>query len=158
MLKPKAKFNKITDIDIEFFKKNNIKAVILDVDNTLIDIDKKPLENIENWVQNVKNENIKLCIASNSIDKQKIKNVAQKLDIPYFYRSCKPFKVGLKKAQNLLNERPEHIAEIGDQLFADALGANRMKMFSILTIPISEEKNILGKIRSKIEKKLLKKL
>ena len=37
MLKPKAQFEKITDITVNFFRKNNIKAVILDVDNTLMD-------------------------------------------------------------------------------------------------------------------------
>ena len=67
MLKPKARFNKITDINIEFLKENNIKAVILDVDNTLIDFDKKPLDNIESWIDNLKKENIKICIASNTI-------------------------------------------------------------------------------------------
>ena len=56
----------------------------------------------------------------------------------------------------ILKEGNETIAEIGDQLFTDVVGANRMKMFSILTNPISEEKTFLGKIKRKIEKIFLK--
>lgn len=158
MLKPKARFNKITDIDVNFLKEKDIKAVILDVDNTLMDLDKNPLENIECWIKKLKNENIKICIASNSIKKEKIAKVAEKLDVPFIYFSTKPFKRGLKKAKKILKEENENIAEIGDQLFTDVLGANRMKMFSILTKPISGEKTKLGALKRKIEQIYLKKI
>ena len=158
MLKPKAQFDKVTDITADFLKKNNITAVILDVDNTLIDLDRKPLENVEKWVNSLKKENIKICIASNSIKKEKIEKVAKKMDIPFIYFSTKPLKRGLKKAVQILQEKNENIAEIGDQLFTDVLGANRMKMFSILTKPISGEKTKLGEIKRRIEKIYLKKL
>ncbi len=157
MLKPKAIFDKVTDIKISFLMENDIKAVILDVDNTLIDLDKKPIENVEKWLANLQKKNIKICIASNSYKKQEIANITEKLNIPYIYFSIKPLKRGLKKAQKLLDEKVENIAEIGDQLFTDVLGANRMKMFSILTIPISSEKNIIGKIKRKLERIVLKK-
>ena len=152
MLKPKARFEKITDIDINFLKEKNIKAVILDVDNTLMDLDRIPLENIENWIANLKKENIKICIASNSIKKNKVSSMAKKLDVPFIYFSTKPLKRGLKKAANILNEKYENIAEIGDQLFTDVIGANRMKMFSILTKPLSKEKTKLGEVKRRIEK------
>ena len=63
---------------------------------------------------------------------------------------------GLKKAKKILNiENNENIAEIGDQLFTDVIAANRMKMFSILTKPISEEKVKINNIKRKLEKKVL---
>ena len=157
MLKPKAQFDKVTDITVDFLRKNNIKAVILDVDNTLMDLDRKPLKNVEKWVDSLKNEKIKICIASNSIKKGKISKMAKKLDLPFIYFSTKPLKRGLKKAKNIVQEKNENIAEIGDQLFTDVLGANRMKMFSILTKPISGEKTKLGALKRKIEKIYLKK-
>ncbi len=158
MLKPKAQFNKVTDITAKFLKENNINAVILDVDNTLIDLDRKPLKNIEKWADSLKDEKIKICIASNSIKKEKIAKVAKKLDVPFIYFSTKPLKRGLKKAKKILQEKNENIAEIGDQLFTDVLGANRMKMFSILTKPISGEKTKLGALKRRIEKIYLKKI
>ena len=158
MLKPKAQFDKVTDITAKFLKQNNINAVILDVDNTLIDLDRKPLKDIEKWADSLKDEKIKICIASNSIKKEKVTKVAKKLDVPFIYFSTKPLKRGLKKAKKILKEENENIAEIGDQLFTDVLGANRMKMFSILTKPISEEKTKLGALKRKIEQLYLKKI
>ncbi len=156
MLKPSAYFEKITDIDFEFFNKHNIEGIILDVDNTILDLDKVPVEGIERWVNIMKKKQIKLCISSNSIDKEKLDSISQKLDIPYVAHSLKPFKVGLKKALNILELKPENVAEIGDQVFTDVWGANRMKMFSILVKPISSEKYFISELKRKIEKQVLK--
>ncbi len=157
MLKPDAHFEKITGISIEFFKEHNIKGIILDIDNTILDLDKKPVEGIETWVDILKKNNIKLCIASNSINKEKLDNISQKLDIPYIARSLKPLKSGLKKAINIINITPEQVAEIGDQVFTDVLGANRMKMLSILVKPLSPEKHFISELKRKIERLVLKK-
>lgn len=157
MLKPGAYFEKITDIDCDFFNKHNIKGIILDIDNTILDLDKNPVEGIEEWVDIIKKNNIKLCIASNSINKEKLDRISQKLDIPYVSRSLKPLKFGLKKALNIIKIEPEHVAEIGDQVFTDVWGANRMKMFSILLKPLSPEKYYFNEIKRKIERQILKK-
>ena len=50
ILYPKAYFNNVKEISIEFLKKNNIKALILDVDNTLIDYDRNMPDGIVEWV------------------------------------------------------------------------------------------------------------
>jgi HAD superfamily phosphatase (TIGR01668 family) len=91
------------------------------------------------------------------LKKDKVKKIATILEIPYIFFSVKPLKNGLKKAKEILGEKSENIAEIGDQLFTDVLGANRMKMFSILTTPIEEEKGFLDKLKRKIERKVLSK-
>ena len=55
----------VTEITIEILRKNNIKGLILDVDNTLIDYHRNLDQKIKKWVDNLKNENIKFCIVSN---------------------------------------------------------------------------------------------
>ena len=57
---PNFYLNSIIDITIDFLKKNNIKGLILDVDNTLIDFDKKLLDGTEEWVTILKKNNISL--------------------------------------------------------------------------------------------------
>ena len=158
IFKPKARFNKVTDIEIDFLKKNKIKGIILDVDNTLIDLDKRQIDNLENWINKIKQNNIKIYIASNSIHKKKVENIAKSFGIDYTYGSIKPLKRGLKKALNSLNLPKEEVAEVGDQLFTDVLGSNRMGLYSILTIPISEEKHFISKIKRKFEKFVLNKV
>ena len=46
---PKAYFSSVLDIKIGFLIKNKIKALILDVDNTLIDYNKNLSEDIIKW-------------------------------------------------------------------------------------------------------------
>ena len=157
LLTPNMQVRKITDITIETLRENNIKGMILDVDNTLIDLDRVPLEGIKEWIENMKNEGIKFCIASNSLKKDKIEKVAKMLDIPYVHFSAKPTKIGLKKAKQILGiENSKNIAEVGDQLFTDVLGTNRMKMFSILTEPLCEEKVKINNLKRKLEKRVLR--
>ncbi len=158
MLKPNAQFNKITDITPEFLQEHEIKAIILDVDNTLIDLSANKIENIEKWAEKIKKANIEMCIASNSSNKKNVANIAELLDIPYVYFSFKPLKRGLKKAKKILGLDSKNIAEIGDQLFTDVLGANRMQMFSILTKPIEMEKGTVSKLKRKLEKVQLEKV
>lgn len=156
MLKPRARFEKVTDIKAEFLLKNGIKGIILDVDNTLIDLKANPIDGIVEWCDSLKENNIKVCIASNSSKVDKISRIAKSLDIPFVYLSWKPCLKGLKKAKKILNLDSKEIAEVGDQLFTDVIGANRMKMFSILTTPIENEKDFVNLVKRSIEKVFIK--
>ena len=98
-LYPKLYCEKITDITIDYLKKNNIKGLILDVDNTLIDYNKNMLPGLEAWIEKIKKNNIKCIIVSNSNKKDKVETVAKKLDIQYIFFATKPLKRGFKKAK-----------------------------------------------------------
>lgn len=65
-LYPKLYLNSVKEITLQMLEQNNIKGLILDVDNTLIDFDKKMPEGVKEWAENLKQNNIKLYIVSNS--------------------------------------------------------------------------------------------
>lgn len=153
---PDLYLENVKKITIELLKKNNIKGLILDIDNTLIDYDKKILEGTEEWCSNLKKQGIKMCILSNTNKVQKVKKVAELLDLEYLYFAHKPNKAGFKKAQKLLNMNQENIAVVGDQIFTDVFGGNRMKMFTILTKPIDTRDILLTKIKRPFENIVLK--
>lgn len=69
----------------------------------------------------------------------------------------KPLKRGFKKAINKLQEKPENIAAIGDQVFTDVIGANRSHLFSILVKPLDEKDIWLTVIKRPLENYILKK-
>lgn len=154
---PKAYFNSVKEINIEFLKQNNIKALILDVDNTILDFDKNIPDGVEKWCENLKKQEIKFCILSNSNKHEKVKMVAEKLDIPYFYFGTKPLKRGFKKAINILEEKNENIAAVGDQIFTDVIGANRCNIFSILVKPIAHKDILITRIKRPLENYIVKK-
>ena len=151
ILYPKEYFNNVREISIKFLRKNAIKALILDVDNTLIDYDKNLAEETIKWAENLKKEGIKLYILSNSNKKDKVKTVAEKLNVEYEYFGKKPLKMGFKKVQKKLKEKPENIGVVGDQIFTDVLGGNRCKMFTILVDPIAEKDIWITLIKRPIE-------
>ena len=151
ILYPKEYFNNVREIDIDFLRKNKINALILDVDNTLIDYDKNLAEETIRWAENLKEEGIKLYILSNSNKKEKVKTVAEKLKVEYEYFGKKPLKIGFKKVEKKLQEKPENIGVVGDQIFTDVLGGNRCKMFTILVEPIAEKDIWITLIKRPIE-------
>jgi len=156
ILYPKAHFENVRQITIDFLKQNQIKALILDVDNTLIDYDKNlPQETIE-WAEELKKQGIKIYILSNSNKKEKVKTVAGKLRVEYEYFGKKPLKSGFKKVKNKLEEKAENIGVVGDQIFTDIIGGNRCKMFTILVEPIAEKDIWITMLKRPIENAIKK--
>lgn len=139
ILYPDVLLEKVEDISISLLQKNNIKALILDVDNTLIDYKKNLSKSIIDWSKEMKKYDIKLYILSNTNDKEKVENVAKKLEIPYVNFAKKPLKGGFIKVQKILQESSNNIAVVGDQIFTDIIGGNRCKMFTILVEPIEKK-------------------
>lgn len=156
MIYPREYVNSVKDIKIEFLNKHNIKGIILDVDNTLIDFNRNMPEGIEQWVKELKKEGIKFCIVSNSNKEEKIKNVANQIEVPYIFFAKKPFRGGFKKACELLKLESQNVAAMGDQIFTDVIGANRCNIFSILVKPIEEKDYLVTKIKRPIENLVIK--
>ena len=92
----------VKEITIDFLKENNIKGLILDIDNTLIDFDKKLLDGAKEWCENLKGYGIKFYILSNTNKKNKVEKVSKELDIPYLNFAKKPMKKGFLIAQKAL--------------------------------------------------------
>lgn len=157
LLYPNEYFNSVKDITLELLNKNNIKGLILDVDNTLINLDRKMPVGVSDWAKELKEKGIKICILSNSNVIEKVTAVAKIIDVPYIFFGKKPLKSGFKRAQALLKLSPENIAVVGDQIFTDVLGANRCDMFSILVKPIEEKEYLITKIKRPLEKYVIKK-
>lgn len=157
LIYPKFYCNNVREIKLEFLKENNIKGIILDVDNTLVDFYRKFEDGTIEWVQNLKKEGIKFCIVSNTNKVDKVTYVAKTLDVPYFYFAKKPMKKGFLKAQKEMNLKPENIAAVGDQIMTDVIGSNRCKMFSILVKPIAEKDIFITKIKRPIENLIINK-
>ena len=148
---PKGYFIKVSEISLEYLKENGIKGLILDVDNTLIDYYRNMSEVTINWANNLKKNGIKMFILSNSNKKDKVKEVASKLGLEYSFFGTKPLKRGFKKAKKMLNLENIEIAAVGDQIFTDVIGSNRMKMFSILVEPIEEKDIFITLLKRPIE-------
>ncbi len=153
---PKLYIENVQKIKIDYLKQNKIKALILDVDNTLVDFYKKMPEGTKQWCESLKKQGIKFCILSNSNNIEKVEKVAGELQIHYIYLAMKPLKRGFKKAIDYLKEKPENIAAVGDQIFTDVIGANRCKIMSILVKPLEEKDILITRIKRPLENFVIK--
>ena len=154
---PNELLNKVEEITIQFIQKNKLKALILDVDNTLIDYNKNLSNEKLEWAKNLKGQGVKLYILSNTNKKDKVEKVANKLEIPYLYFAKKPSKKGFLKIQNKLELKPEQIGVVGDQIFTDIIGGNRCKMFTILVEPVDKKDLLITAWKRPIEEKIKQK-
>ena len=156
-LYPDLYLTNVKEITLEILKENKIKGLILDVDNTLIDYDKNLIDGAKQWCDNLKRNGIKICILSNTNKIKKVEMVAKILDLEYIYFAHKPNKKGFYKAQELLGLELSEIATVGDQVFTDVFGGNRVGMFTILTKPIDRRDILITKLKRPFEKVVIKK-
>ena len=127
-------------IDQQALQRRGLKALVIDVDNTLVlwreeEIPEPRLE----WLEQAK-ERFALCLLSNAVKSRRVGRLGQRLGVTAVSRwgwGRKPFPGGYRAALRHTGTAPEHTAMIGDQLFADILGGNWQGMYTILVEPLS---------------------
>ncbi len=151
MFFPTISVDNVTDINLETLKKYNIKALLLDIDNTLsLHGSSAPYKGITDWLNYVKNANIKIMIISNNKGKR-VKTFSQVVELDYISDAKKPFYFGFNKATNQLNVNKSDILVVGDQIFTDILGANLYGMKSALVKPQDKNEPISIRIKRFLE-------
>ena len=129
---PKLIVEKVQSINLDMLAKKGIKGLILDIDNTLVpsfikEADEKTLK----WIENVKNKGFKVCIVSNAT-KKRVELFNEKLGLQAIYRASKPGMRSFKKALSMLGLKASETVVIGDQIFTDVYGGNRLGMLDPL--------------------------
>ena len=155
MFLPDLYINDIYKLDIENIKKLNIKAFIFDIDNTIVTYDDITApEKTVKWFDFLHQNGIKTYIVSNN-KKERVEVFSKSINEPYYYKALKPRKKYLKLALDELNVKSNEAALIGDQLFTDIYGGKRMKMYTILTKPISDKEDSFVHFKRKLERVIL---
>lgn len=136
-------------------KKEGIKGIVVDLDNTLVPWNVPyATKEIKEWFQQMLEQNFEIMIFSNN-DEDRVKAFAEPLKIPYIYRAKKPLKQSFKKATKKMNISKGQLAVIGDQLLTDILGGNRFGAYTILVSPLVGSDAPITKFNRRIEKHLL---
>lgn len=153
LLYPTVALEGLQDITVDLLNKIKVKALFLDVDDTLaVHGSQTPLDGAVEWTNELSKAGIKILIMSNNFNKR-VKPFAAKFDIPYMSFAKKPLPTAYFIAKNLLdkNLKNSECAIVGDQIFTDVLGANICGMKSILVDPASDRKTLISKTKRKLE-------
>lgn len=153
---PDEVVSSVTDIDPTALMQQGIRAVLLDLDNTLVPWQKTDVpEAIRCWVEALKQAGLRLCLVSNTRRRRRLEVLAKELGIAYVPKAFKPRRYGLRQALEQLGTPPEQAVMIGDQMFTDVWGGNRMGMHTILTLPMARREFIVTKVSRLLERILL---
>ena len=148
---------KIEDITPEALKAHGIKAIITDLDNTLVPWRRYNVsENVVKWLAELEASDIKIVIASNTLHTGRLKHLADEMGIPFVDRVRKPFVGGFLRAMQVMNATVADTAVVGDQLFTDVLCGNRLRMTSILLRPpLAKEEFLSTQMLRNVERALI---
>lgn len=154
-LRPREYVTSIYHIHLERLWQKGIRGIITDLDNTLVEWNSSiATEKLVAWLQEVQKMGFHICILSNN-DALRVMSFARPLNIPALHKARKPRKRSFYTALSLLESQPEETAMIGDQLFTDILGGNRMGLYTILVEPVHPHEFIGTRFVRRIERRIL---
>ncbi|MBR4073359.1 MAG: YqeG family HAD IIIA-type phosphatase [Clostridia bacterium] len=158
VFRPDIKLPRVTDITVGMLKKRNIKALILDVDNTLSTHHGQVLtDGLTEWLQCMRDNGIAMTVLSNSNSKR-LTPFAEKIGLDFISLGLKPLPFGYLRALKRLGTKKSETAIVGDQIFTDTLGGNLVGLNTILLTPIKPETSLRFRTKRKVEAFLIKKL
>ena len=153
---PKMYYQDIFSINYKLLKKKKIKYLIFDLDNTIADCKTKiPSKKVNTLFQDLKRQGFTIYIMSNAF-KRRVKSFANSLNTKYYYLSLKPLKITFKRLIKENNLKIQEIAMIGDEIFTDIKGSNKLGITSILVDRLTNNDYFLTKISRIRENNLFK--
>ena len=157
-LTPDLYVKSVYHINLEDLRQRGIKAIIADLDNTLVAWDVPlPSERLFQWLKGVQDSGFSVFIVSNNA-KDRVQKFAEAFGVPAISKAVKPRRKAFRAACEAMGVTPDETAVVGDQIFTDVLGGNRMGLYTILVVPVSGKEFIGTKIVRTVERFVLRKL
>lgn len=154
--KPTWMVDAIYQITPEQLKQQGIKAVLTDLDNTLIAWDNPDgTKELLDWLKVMDAAGIPVVVVSNN-KASRVARAVQQFRLDFVSRAMKPFSAGIKSAQRKLGLSSDEIIMIGDQIMTDVRGANAAGIRSVLVRPIVDTDNWNTQINRFFERKIMR--
>lgn len=122
----------------ESLRKHGIKAILTDLDNTLIawnNPDGTP--ELRRWLNSMQDAGITVMVVSNN-NHNRIAHALRHIQLPFVSRALKPLPVGINRALKQLKLNKDAVVMVGDQLMTDMIAGNVAGIRTILVAPIVE--------------------
>lgn len=157
LLIPKMYQESIYKIDYNKMKNKGIKCLLFDLDNTCVGYhEKTPTKQLKELFKKLEKLGFKVIIFSNATPKRL--QPFKQLKVLCHPASQKPRVKNFNKILKQYNFKKNEVCIIGDQLFTDILGGNRVGITTCLVEPLTKEDFIITKIFRSIEQKKFNKM
>ena len=144
----------IFDIDYQALKKEGIKCLIFDLDNTLGLLEHKRCPRKTKQLIKELKEDFLILICSNNL-KRRIKPYMEDLGIGGICLSMKPSTYALHKIKKNYLLLKKEMCLIGDQVVTDILAGNRYNIKTILVDPMGDKELKITGLNRKLEEKII---
>ncbi|MGF7086449.1 HAD superfamily phosphatase (TIGR01668 family) [Kroppenstedtia sanguinis] len=142
----------IYEIDWNSLQRRGVKAVVADLDNTLVETTRpEATPELVSWLDQLRGMGFKVMIVSNN-NLTRVSRFATPLRVPYIHRAKKPLSAAFRRALNRLEVDAGETVMIGDQLITDVFGGNRLGLYTILVVPVSQGEGFFTRLNRRVER------
>ena len=118
------KFERFEDVTPTLLKKENVKLLLCDLDNTLrLHSEKEPADELQEWVADCKNAGVKIVIISNNGRKKMMQKFCEPIGVDCVWWAKKPMSKKLTEAMEEYKISLEQTVMLGDKWSTDVLAA-----------------------------------
>lgn len=152
ILTPEFIFRNVEAIRPAFLAQQGIRALVLDVDNTLTGDGSQVLDDsVQVWLQEMKAAGISLTVVSNNTARR-VRPFAERIGLGWVPLACKPLPIGLMVARRRLGVPKAQMAMVGDQIYTDRMAAGLYGIRCFFLLPRTPHDKTRGvRLKRKLE-------
>lgn len=154
-LMPSQFVESIHHISPEELQARNIRAVITDLDNTLVEWHRpQATPEVEQWIIQLREAGIQVTVVSNN-NEDRVHHFCDPLGVRFIWAARKPLGQAFRRAVKEMNVSVEETVVVGDQLFTDILGGNLQGFHTILVVPVTATDGFWTRFNRQLERMAL---
>lgn len=129
MIRADKKFEKFEDVTPGLLKKEGVKLLLCDLDNTLrLHSEREPTVVLAKWIKACRKAGVQIVIISNNGRKKMMQGFCEPLKVPCVWWAKKPMSTKLTEAMEEYNFKPCETVMLGDKWSTDVLAAHFAKI------------------------------
>ena len=156
LLTPDYVFDTFDQITPEFLQERGIRALLIDIDNTLAPYEQDdPDERILAWFASLRAAGIRAALISNN-HPPRVERFNAPLSLPAYADSGKPGSRAILAAMKEMGVTVSETAGLGDQLLTDTWAVHRLGMPSIIVPPIKDKTSLFFRFKRWLERPFMR--
>ncbi len=153
-LYPNVYLDSTYDIDFEQYYQDGYRAIIFDIDNTLVPHGAPADQRAIALFKRLHALGYQTMMLSNNKE-PRVKMFCDAVEAEYIYKAGKPNPANYREAMKRMHTDEKNTLFVGDQIFTDVWGANKAGIYSILVKPIHPKEEIQIVLKRYLEKVVL---
>lgn len=147
--------NSTYEIDFQHWRNKGYRGVIFDVDNTLVPHGAPADARAKKLFEDLQEMGFSCVLLSNNKE-PRVKMFCEAVtNATYIFKAGKPKRGGYEQAMQRMGTDRDTTLFVGDQIFTDVWGANRVGIYTILVKPIHPKEEIQIVLKRYLERIVL---